>query len=136
MALNHIVLVGTIDRAPERRMTPEGFAVTSFKLKVVRPVRQEGTPAGIDYIPILATRRLADSAAELPVGEVVAVEGRLVTRTIEQNGQRQKIVEVDASNVQRIAANAAMPAADFEAVPVASGVVGQGEPDLDTDIPF
>lgn len=137
MAMNHIVLVGTVDRAPERRMTPEGMAITSFKLKVVRPTRQEGTPPGTDFIPIVASRQLADRAAELRPGEVVAVEGRLVTRTIDNNGQRQKLVEVDASQLQAIAS------AGGEAVEVASAVGAPApfdslgdEPDLDTNVPF
>ena len=156
MALNQIVLVGTVDRAPERRATPDGQAITSFKLKVVRPIRQEGLPAGADLIPIIASRRQADVAAEFRPGEIVAVEGRMVAKTIEQNGQRFKIVEVDAAQVQRIAAAGPQGLAEVEslsspadtggrlktvgvaaspALPSYGEAMGE-EPDLDTDIPF
>ncbi len=148
MALNQIVLVGTIDRAPERRTTPDGQAITTFKLKVARPTRQEGTPPGVDFIPVVASRRLADVAAGLAAGQIAAVEGRMVTRTHEQNGQRLKLVEVEASSLHAIGTSVAEAgpdsakpaAADLQSVgasvPPASAPYGDEAPDFDTDVPF
>ena len=148
MAMNHIVLVGTIDRAPERRTTPEGYSITTFRVKVVRPSRQEGTPPGVDFIPVIASRRMADVAAGLVAGQMAAVEGRMVTRTVEQNGKRLKLVEVDAASVQALDASVAGTAVD-KAVPVAADLQSMGAsvppvpapygdeaPDFDTDVPF
>lgn len=140
MALNHIVLVGTVDRAPEKRITPDGVATTLFKVKVVRPPRQEGGPSGFDLLPIVATRRVADLAADLKPGEVVAVEGRLVAYSYQENGQPRKRIDVDATSVVRVGAGGEMPepATDVPA-PVAVGggaYESASEGDLDDSIPF
>lgn len=118
MSLNHIVLVGTLDRPPEKRTTPEGVGTTTFRLKVLRPSRSgaEGDdaatgaasapspvsrPERFDVIPVLCVRRLSDIAAELRAGETVAVEGRLETYQL-PGEQYKNGVRVFAESVQRL----------------------------------
>ncbi len=158
MSLNHIVLVGTVDRPPEKRVSSEGVGTTSFKLKVVRPARasgQDGDDTGdaaggapargdrFDFIPILAMRRLADQAADLRAGETVAVEGRL--ETFQLPGEQYKNgVRVFAESVSRVGAEAPAAVANGspqshaepEPAPVGAGYSDDLQPDLDDSIPF
>lgn len=161
MSLNHIVLVGTVDRPPEKRMTPEGVGTTTFKLKVLRPARAGadegdagGAPGGaprpdrFDFIPVLCVRRLSDVAAELRAGETVAVEGRMETYQL-PGEQYKNGIRVFAESIQRVGAGVPAPAngdhgdeyaAAPAAAPAAAGSAGsyadELPPDLDDSIPF
>lgn len=101
MGINHITLMGVIDRGPEFRMTQSGIPNASFTVAVTRPARQDGAPEVTDYIRVIAWRQLAERVRDaLQKDEMVVVEGRLTTRSFETNdGQRRKVVEVEASNV-------------------------------------
>lgn len=105
MGINHITLVGEIVRKPEMRYTPNGIPTTQFQVAVKRPPRQEGQTYDVtDYVKIVTWRKLAETVNEtLDKGNLVSVEGRLRTSTYETpDGQRRKVVEVDALNVEAI----------------------------------
>lgn len=126
MGINHITLVGNLVRNPEMRMTQSGIPTTQFSLAVTRPPRQEGqTHEVTDYVKVVTWRKLAETANEtLKKGDIVSVEGRLLTRTFEQDGQRKKVVEVEAHSVEAIRVGA--PRAEAE---------GPVEPMMDEDVP-
>lgn len=113
MGINHITLVGQLVRSPEMRMTPNGIPTTQFSVAVTRPPRQEGqTHEVTDYVRVVTWRKLAETVNEtVKKGDTVSVEGRLLTRTFEQNGQRRKVVEVEAQSVEPIRVGAAAEAA-------------------------
>ncbi|MEB3329593.1 MAG: single-stranded DNA-binding protein [Candidatus Sericytochromatia bacterium] len=112
MGINHITLLGTISRAPEFRMTPDGVANLTFTVQVQRPARPDGTPGASDYIRVKAWRALAERLKDaLHLDTLVVVEGRLTTRSYEaQDGQRRKVVEVEASNASPVGAAAPVAA--------------------------
>lgn len=126
MGINHITLVGNLVRNPEMRMTQSGIPTTQFTLAVTRPPRQEGqTHEVTDYVKVVTWRKLAETANEtLKKGDIVSVEGRLLTRTFEQDGQRKKVVEVEAQSVEAIRVGA--PRAESE---------GPVEPMMEDDVP-
>lgn len=126
MGINHITLVGSMVRNPEMRMTQNGIPTTQFTLAVTRPPRQEGQQHEVtDYIKVVTWRKLAETANEqLKKGDLVSVEGRLLTRTYEQDGQRKKVVEVEAQSVEAIRAGGARPEAE-----------GPVEPMMEDDVP-
>jgi single-strand DNA-binding protein len=101
MGINHITLMGVVSRGPEFRMTQSGIPTASFTVAVTRPARQDGAPDITDYVRVVAWRQLAEKVQETLVNnEMVVVEGRLTTRSYETNdGQRRKVVEVEASAV-------------------------------------
>lgn len=101
MGINHINLMGVIDRGPEFRMTQSGIPNASFTIAVTRPARQEGAPDITDYVRVVAWRNVAERVRDaVQKDEMVVVEGRLTTRSYEtQDGQRRKVVEVEASAV-------------------------------------
>ena len=104
MGINHVSLVGSLVRNPEMRYTPNGIPTTQFSIAVTRPPRQEGqTHEVTDYIRIVTWRKLAETVNEsMKKGDIVSVEGRLLTRSFEKDGQRRKTVEVEAQSVEAI----------------------------------
>lgn len=160
MSLNHIVLVGTVDRPPEKRTTPDGIGTTTFKMKVLRPARvgpeneDAGAPASaprgdrFDFVPVICLRRLSDTAAELRAGETVAVEGRLETYQL-PGEQYKNGIRVFAESVQRLGVgapaptnggydgeHAAQPAPAAAAATASGSYADELPPDLDDSIPF
>lgn len=104
MGINHVTLVGSLVRNPEMRYTPNGIPTTQFSIAVTRPPRQEGQSHDVtDYIKVVTWRKLAETVNEtIKKGDFVSVEGRLLTRSYEKDGQRRKTVEVEAQSVEAI----------------------------------
>ena len=55
--LNRIILIGNLTNDPEVRFTVEGLQVAKFQLAVDR-FAQEGAPKQVDYIDVVAWRKL------------------------------------------------------------------------------
>ena len=101
-SLNQVFLMGNLTRDPELRQTPTGQSVTSFSLALNRSYKdssgewQEAT----DYIDIVCWGPLAERVAQyLSKGRRCLVQGRLQSRSWEQDGQKRSKVEVLASDV-------------------------------------
>jgi single-strand DNA-binding protein len=104
MSVNHIVLLGRVEQAPELRYTPDGQAVTRVVLHVDRP---DGH--GSDAIRVIARRELAETVVNLLAkGDLATAEGRVLLRTYQsRQGHRHKRAEVEADRIQRVAADTA-----------------------------
>src|SRR5437899_11319539 len=106
--LNKALLIGRLTKDPEMRYTPSGTAVTNFSIATNRwstgpdGERKEFT----DYHNILAynagKRNLAEIVAQYTrKGALVYIEGRIQTRSWEgQDGQKRRITEIIANDVQ------------------------------------
>lgn len=101
-SLNQVTLMGNLTRDPELRQTPTGQNVTSFSLALNRSYKdsngdwQEAT----DYIDIVCWGPLAERVAQyLSKGRRCLVQGRLQSRSWEQEGQKRSKVEVLANDV-------------------------------------
>lgn len=101
-SLNQVFLMGNLTRDPELRQTPTGQNVTSFSLALNRAYKdasgewQEAT----DYIDIVCWGPLAERVAQyLSKGRRCLVQGRLQSRSWEQDGQKRSKVEVLANDV-------------------------------------
>ncbi len=101
-SLNQVTLMGNLTRDPELRQTPTGQNVTSFSLALNRSYKdasgewQEVT----DYIDIVCWGPLAERVAQyLHKGSRSLVQGRLQSRSWEQDGQKRNKVEVLANDV-------------------------------------
>ena len=101
-SLNQVTLMGNLTRDPELRQTPTGQNVTSFSLALNRSYKdasgewQEAT----DYIDIVAWGPLAERVSQyLSKGRRCLVQGRLQSRSWEQEGTKRSKVEVLASDV-------------------------------------
>ena len=100
--MNHVILIGRLTRDPELRYTPNGVAVTTFTLAGDRPFTSQTGEREADFIPVVVWQKLAETCANhLHKGRLVAVDGRLQIRSYEtQDGQRRRVAEVVAANVQ------------------------------------
>lgn len=100
--LNKIILIGRLTRDPDPRYTTNGVAVTRFTLAVDRPFANQQGEREVDFIDIVAWRKLAEIVADnLQKGRLVAVEGRLQIRSYDDNqGIRRKAAEVVAESVR------------------------------------
>ena len=101
-SFNQVVLMGNLTRDPELRTTPNGQSVCSFSLALNRSYKskdgdwQEAT----DYIDIVAWGPLGERVAQyLTKGRPALVNGRLQSRSWEQDGQKRSKVEVVAQDV-------------------------------------
>ena len=100
--MNHIVIIGRLTKDPELRYTPNGVAVGIFTVAVDRPINNDNGEREADFIPVVVWQKLAENCANhLKKGRLVAVEGRLQIRSYDtQDGQKRRVAEIVASNVQ------------------------------------
>jgi single-strand DNA-binding protein len=94
--------MGNLTRDPELRQTPSGQTVCSLSLALNRAYKaqngewQEAT----DYIDVVAWGPLGERVGQyLSKGRRALVQGRLQSRSWEQDGQKRSKVEVQANDV-------------------------------------
>jgi len=101
---NKAFLIGNLTRDPELRYTTSGIPVARFTLAINRFKKggSTGTSQDVDFINIVAWRRLAEICGEfLKKGRSVAIEGRLQLRSFTgRDGQKRTMAEVVADNMQ------------------------------------
>jgi single-strand DNA-binding protein len=101
--LNKVQLIGRLGATPEMRYTPQGNAVTTFRIAVDRvwkDMRGE-QQTETDWFRIVAWKTLAEHCNQfLDVGRLVYIEGRLQIRAWEdQHNQTRHITEIVAQDV-------------------------------------
>lgn len=93
---NKVLLMGRLTRDPELRYTPQGVPVADIGLAVNREYtanneRRKDTT----FVDVTAWRRQAEVLCQyLTKGSPVFIEGRLVTDTWEQDGQKRSRLKV------------------------------------------
>src|SRR4051794_1981639 len=93
--MNTVSMVGNLATEVELKQVGEK-KVASFLLAVGRA----GRDAGADFVWVSAWERQGELCAEyLGKGDRIAVEGRLKSRTWEQDGRRRDAVEVVARRI-------------------------------------
>lgn len=101
-SFNQVILMGNLTRDPELRQTPNGQNVCSFSLALNRSYKGgdgEWTEA-TDYIDIVAWGPLGERVSQyLTKGRPCLVNGRLQSRSWDQDGQKRSKVEVNANDV-------------------------------------
>lgn len=101
--LNKVQITGRLGADPEMRYTPQGSAITTFRVASNRSWRNvEGTPQEeTEWFRVVAWDRLAEVCNEwLAKGVRVYVEGRLQTRQWQdQEGYRRSTTEVVANDL-------------------------------------
>jgi len=99
--MNRVFLIGRLSRDPELRHTTNGTAVCQINVAISRPVAQGREPE-TDFINVTVWNRPAENVARyLSKGRQVAIEGRIQTRSYDNNeGRRTYVTEVIANNVE------------------------------------
>jgi len=94
--------MGNLTRDPELRTTPNGTNVCSFSLALNRSYKnaEGGWTEATDYIDVVAWGPLGERVAQyLTKGRPALVNGRLQSRSWEQDGAKRSKVEVVAQDV-------------------------------------
>ncbi len=101
-SFNQVILMGNLTRDPELRQTPNGQSVCSFSLALNRSYKAtDGNWTEVtDYVDIVAWGPLGERVGQyLTKGRPCLVNGRLQSRSWEQDGQKRSKVEVNANDV-------------------------------------
>jgi single-strand DNA-binding protein len=108
--VNKVILVGNLGRDPEIRYTPDGTAVANFSIATSDEWKDKNTGEKrerTEWHRIVAWRRLGEICGEyLSKGSQVYVEGKLQTRSWEQDGITRYMTEIVASTVQFLGSRA------------------------------
>lgn len=99
--LNKIILIGRLTADPEMRYTSNGNAVTRMTLAVDRDYKDKDGNKKVDFIPVIAWKKLAEIVAEyMKKGKLISVVGSLEIRSYEDEGIRKYIAEVNAQDIK------------------------------------
>jgi single-strand DNA-binding protein len=95
------MLVGRLTRDPELRYTQQGTAVANFTIAINRPFKNEQGEQQADFINGVVWRKPAENLAKyMKKGNQIGVDGRLQSRTYEQDGRTVYVTEVIADSIQ------------------------------------
>lgn len=107
--MNNVVLIGRLCTDPELRYTPSGVATCNFRLAVDKGLSKDkkqemeskGQPTA-DFINIITWGKQAENSADyLTKGSLVAIQGRIQTRSYEtKDGAKRYITEVVATRIK------------------------------------
>lgn len=100
--INRFIGVGRLTKNPEFRTTPNGVSVTTFTIAVNRTFTNAQGEREADFINCVTFRKQADNVNKfLTKGSLAGVEGRIQTRSYENNeGRRIFVTEVVCDSVQ------------------------------------
>jgi len=101
-SVNQVILMGNLTRDPEVRQTPSGQSVCSFSLALNRAYKNQSGEwqEATDYIDVVAWGPLGERVGQyLTKGRRALVQGRLQSRSWEQEGVKRSKVEVLANDV-------------------------------------
>ena len=118
--LNKVMLIGRLGADPEVRYTPTGISYARLSVATSEPYvdkdgnRQEMT----EWHKVIAWRKLAEICGQyLTKGRLVYIEGRLRTRTWEQDGVKRSATEIEAQDMQILDAAKARPELEEDNAP-------------------
>lgn len=146
--INKVILVGNLGKDPEVRYTQDGQAVVNFTLATTMEWRDKATGEKRDkteWHRIVAFGKLGEICGEyLSKGKQVYIEGRLQTRSWEQDGVTRYTTEIIAGDMQMLGSKGADNTGAARHSPEASygksDAAGSHQPPspdhVDDDIPF
>ena len=100
--LNKVFLQGRFVADPELKHTPNGVAVSTFRLAVDRDFKDKDTgEKKVDFVNVVAWRQTAEFVSRFFYkGRMAVVEGRLQVRDYtDKEGNKRTIAEIIADNV-------------------------------------
>lgn len=103
MYLNKAIVYGNLTRDPELKALPSGIKVTSFSVATNRTWKDKNgaRQESVDYHNIVLFAKLAELAAQyLRKGSSVLIEGRMQTRSWDDQGGKKYRTEIIADSMQ------------------------------------
>lgn len=94
--MNRTILIGRLTKTPEVKSTQSGISVVAFTIAVNRAFTNEQGEKEADFIQCVVWRKQAENLAKYcDKGSLIGVEGRIQTRTYEDDkGNTKYITEV------------------------------------------
>lgn len=140
--LNKVIITGRLVSDPELRYTSSNKAVATARIASPRDYKNQNGERETDFINLVIWGKAENFANWIKKGYLVTVEGRLQTRSYEnQQGQRVFVTEVNVSNFDNLHprehSNTSSQSSDFG--PAEGGFPGGGVPLDDSmfeNIPF
>ena len=150
MYLNKAIVYGNLTRDPELKALPSGIKVTSFSVATNRTWKDKNgaRQESVDYHNIVLFAKLAELAAQyLRKGSSVLIEGRMQTRSWDDQGGKKYRTEIIGDSMQFGPRAAGAPASGGhsgpadktapQAAPEALETIEYPEEDINPDdIPF
>ncbi len=103
MYLNKVFIIGNLTRDPELKALPSGIKVCSFAIATNRNFKDKdgNRKDAVEFHNVVVFGRVAELSAQyLKKGSQAYVEGRLQTRSWEQNNEKKYRTEIVAETVQ------------------------------------
>jgi len=119
VSFNRVLLIGNLTKDPELRYTPSGTPVANLRLAVNSSFKSQSGERKEEtcFVTIVVWSRQAEICNQyLKKGRSIFVEGRLISRSWEAEGQKRSTMEVRADRVQ------------FLGLPTAPGAAQAGGP--------
>jgi single-strand DNA-binding protein len=103
-SVNKIVLVGTLAADPEVRQSQKGTTITTFPVATNRDFTSNGEKKKVtDFHRVVAWGKLGDICGKyLEQGKAVYVEGMVLNRAYEKDGERKYVTEIRADEVNML----------------------------------
>lgn len=104
--VNRAIIIGNLGQDPEVRYMPNGGAVCNISVATSETWKDKNTGESqekTEWHRVVAFRRLAEIMGEyLTKGSKVYIEGKLQTRSWEQDGQTRYMTEIIADQMQML----------------------------------
>lgn len=98
--MNKVIISGRTTADIELKTTPSGTSVASFTVAVDYGY---GEKKQTSFLDVVAWQKQAENAARyVHKGDRVIIDGRLQTRVYESNGQKRKVTEIVANEIEFI----------------------------------
>ena len=99
MSFNKVIMLGNLTKDPDLRYTGQGTPVCNFRLAVNSKFGENKDETL--FIDIVVWGKQAETCAQyLTKGRSVLVEGRLIERSWEKDGQKHSKMEINANAVR------------------------------------
>lgn len=144
--LNKAILIGRLGKDPEIRYTQDGRAIANFTIATNEEWKDKNTgekKERTEWHRIVAFGKLGEICGEyLAKGKLIYLEGRLQTRSYEQEGVTKYTTEIVASDMQMLESKNAGQFSDNAAPsgntggPSAPQSQSASGSEFDDDIPF
>ena len=132
--MNHFVGIGRLTRDPNVKYTQSGKAYASFTLAIDRRRSGDGNQQA-DFISCVAWEKIAEVISQYCTkGKKIAVEGRIQTRSYEQDGNKRYVTEVVVQSMEFCDSKGG--GTSSAAPPEQQGMFEGSRAVADSDIPF
>ncbi|AHF60511.1 single-stranded DNA-binding protein [Spiroplasma mirum ATCC 29335] len=116
--LNRVTLVGRLTRDLELRNSVNGKPFVAFTMAVNSSFNDQ-----VAFVPCFAWNKVAENMARyLKKGSLIALDGRIQTRTDNNNGQQMTVVQVVADSVSFLDSRNTNSTTNVDSIPTPNNV--------------